>query len=51
MTVFQKACVDVSGGQGSNEERGPFDGLEGEAPPRLQVYERVGISLVGVYER
>ena len=32
-------------------------GLYGEAPPergtffRLQVYERVGISLVGVYER
>ena len=33
------------------------NGLYGEAPPergtffRLQVYERVGISLVGVYER
>ena len=35
----------------------PYDGLYGETPPergtsfRLQVYERVGISLVEVYER
>ena len=35
----------------------PYDGLCGEAPPergtffRLQVYERVGISLVEVYKR
>ena len=35
----------------------PYDGLYGEAPPergtffRLQVYERVGISLDKVYER
>ena len=35
----------------------PYDGLYGEAPPergtffRLQVYERVGISPVEVYER
>ena len=35
----------------------PYDGLYGEAPPerstffRLQVYERVGISLVKVYQR
>ena len=35
----------------------PYDGLYGEAPPergiffRLQVYERVGISLDEVYER
>ena len=35
----------------------PYDGLYREAPPergiffRLQVYERVGISLVEVYER
>ena len=35
----------------------PYNGLYGEAPPkrgiffRLQVYERVGISLVEVYER
>ena len=35
----------------------PYDGLYGEAPPergiffRLQVYERVGISLVEVYKR
>ena len=35
----------------------PYDGLDGEAPPergtffRLQVYERVGISLVEVYKR
>ena len=35
----------------------PFNGLYGEAPPergtffRLQVYERVGILLVEVYER
>ena len=35
----------------------PYDGLYWEAPPergiffRLQVYERVGISLDGVYER
>ena len=40
-------------------ERGatPYNGLYGEAPPergiffRLQVYERVGILLVVVYER
>ena len=35
----------------------PYNGLYGEAPPkrgiffRLQVYERVGISLVEVYKR
>ena len=35
----------------------PYNGLYGEAPPergiffRLQVYERVGISLDEVYER
>ena len=35
----------------------PYDSLYGEAPPergifsRLQVYERVGISLVGVHKR
>ena len=35
----------------------PYNGLYGEAPPergtffRLQVYERVGISQVAVYER
>ena len=35
----------------------PYDGLYGEAPPergiffRLQVYERVGISLDELYER
>ena len=35
----------------------PYDGLHGEASPergilfRLQVYERVGISLVEVYKR
>ena len=35
----------------------PYDGLYGKAPPergtffRLQVYERVGISLVEVYKR
>ena len=35
----------------------PYDGPYGETPPergiffRLQVYERVGISLGGVYER
>ena len=35
----------------------PYDGLYGEAPPergtffRLQVYERVGISLDKVYQR
>ena len=35
----------------------PYDGPYGETPPergiffRLQVYERVGISLDGVYER
>ena len=35
----------------------PYDGLYGEAPPErgiffgLQVYERVGISLVEVYKR
>ena len=35
----------------------PYNGLYGEAPPerdtffKLQVYERVGISLVEVYER
>ena len=38
-------------------EGAPYDGLYGEAPPergiffRLQVYERVGISLDEVYER
>ena len=41
-----------SGGGGT-----PYDGLYGEAPPergtffRLEVYERIGISLVEVYER
>ena len=40
------------GGEGT-----PYNGLYGEAPPkrgtffRLQVYERVGISLVEVYKR
>ena len=35
----------------------PYDGLYGEAPPgrgiffTLQVYERVGISLIEVYKR
>ena len=35
----------------------PYDGLYGEAPPekgiffRLQGYERLGISLVGVYKK
>ena len=35
----------------------PYNGLYGEAPPemgsffRLQVYEKIGISLVEVYER
>ena len=42
----------LGGGQGT-----PYNGLYGEAPPkrgtffRLQVYERVGISLVEVYKR
>ena len=46
-------------GVGDSVVRGgtPYDGLYGEAPPkmstffRLQVYERVGILLVEVYER
>ena len=46
--------------EGGGEEGGrgtPYDGLYWEAPPergiffRLQVYERVGISLVEVYKR
>ena len=43
----------LSGGGGST----PYDGLYGEAPPErgtffmLQVYERVGVSLVEVYKR
>ena len=42
----------ILGGEGT-----PYNGLYGEAPPkrgtffRLQVYERVGISLVEVYKR
>ena len=42
----------LGGGEGT-----PYNGLYGEAPPkrgtffRLQVYERVGISLVEVYKR
>ena len=46
-------------GQGSIKKRGgtPYNGLYGEAPPergtffRPQVYERVVISLIEVYER
>ena len=43
--------IESRGGEGT-----PYKGLYGEAPPergtfsRLQVYERVGISLVVVYE-
>ena len=44
--------------QGGADWRGtPYNGLYGEAPPergtffRLQVYERIGILLVEVYER
>ena len=42
---------------GGGGEGTPYDGLYGEAPPergtccRLQVHERVGISLVEVYKR
>ena len=44
--------TEVGGGEGT-----PYNGLYGEAPPernsffRLQVYERVGISLVKVCQR
>ena len=46
--------IEEPGGGGGGT---PYDGLYGEAPPergiffRLQVYERVGILLVEVYER
>ena len=45
------------GGSYPGGEGTPYNGLYGEAPPkrgtffRLQVYERVGISLVEVYKR
>ena len=46
------------GGEGGREGEGtPYNGPYGEAPPergtffRLQVYERVGISLVEVFKR
>ena len=47
----------MEGGGGKGGGGTPYDGLYGEAPPergifyRLQVYERVGISLVEVYKR
>ena len=47
-------CVQTQGGGGGGT---PYNGLYGEAPPergtffRLQVYKRVGISQVEVYER
>ena len=46
-------CARGAGGGGDS----PYDGLYGEAPPgrgiffRLEVYERVAISLVEVYTR
>ena len=46
-------CVCVCWGGGGCT---PYNGLYGEAPPergtffRLQVYERVGVSLLEVYE-
>ena len=49
---WQKWAWNWNGGGGT-----PYDGLYGKAPPergiffRLQVYERVGISLDEVYER
>jgi len=42
---------------GADWRAAPYNGLYGEAPPkrgtffRLQVYERVGILLIEVYER
>ena len=58
--ISQKTC-DQKSVESRTLERGGavifFTALYGEAPPergtffRLQVYERVGISLVGVYER
>ena len=45
----------MPGGWGGGDS--PYDGLYGEAPPgrgiffRLEVYERVAISLVEVYKR
>ena len=44
-------------GEGGGGGGTPYDGLYGKAPPErgiffsLQVYERVGISLVEVYKR
>ena len=54
-TFFQG--VGVGGGVGGVGDGTPFYGLHMEAPPergnffRLQVFERVGISQVEVYER
>ena len=51
-----KCCRCVLGGGGGGEDT-PYNGLYGEAPPErgtfftLQVYERVGISRVDVYEK
>ena len=47
----------VADGYKSKGERTPYNGLYGEAPPeigaffRLQVYKRVGITQVQVFER
>ena len=49
--------MDWTAGRGERGGRTPSDGLYGEAPREsvpffiLQVYSRVGISLVEVYER
>ena len=50
--------IRLSGTPGGEGGRGtPYNGLYGEAPPergtffRLQLYKRVGISLVEVYKR
>ena len=55
---YQRDNVRGGGGSYSGGGEGtPYNGLYGEAPPkrgtffRLQVYERVRISLVEVYKR
>ena len=55
--LVQHGLAICEHGIGTGVEGTPYDGLYGEAPPergiffRLQVYERVGISLDEVYER
>ena len=50
--IIQTFAYDIPGGGGT-----PYKSLYGEAPPArgsfftLQVYERVGVSRVEVYER